>query len=601
MKNFTKLLLIGVMAGPIVASAQVNVTTATTKRVAVLEEYTGNYCQYCSDGHKRADQIEATHGNNVVTLKYQTGSLAQTDPIFGGNLKTPTGETIVGYFSSSITGYPSGSVNRAPSYLGIGRGDWASAVNAIVAQNSPVNIYIESTIDVTTRELTVEVEYYYTADEANSTNYLHIGYYQDNIPAFQLASNTYYSAKVYMSEIELYEFDHCFRDNMTPTPSSGTWGDLISSTTTGSTGIISKTITLPASFSTFAVEPGAIKVFAYISRTSKGEIITAAKKTPTYNNFPQTNNVAIIYALAGVDEKCVGSNGASSPRILFGNRGGANLTSFSYEYGVNGTTTTNTWNGNIPNSEKRVMTLPSTNFEYLASNSLNVDFTNPNGNADEDNSDNALLVPFTGSTLLATSQYIRVDAKVDSWGDVESSWNLRNEAGQLIASSGKLEKSKINEKLVVLPDGVTDCYQFELVDTYGDGWGSGNYLRVYKTDAGVNELIMNVAANGNWKRRTAAGEFTNVLSLDENTRSSLKLYPNPVVGDATLEFSVNSSMPVVVEVINTLGQKVIVKSLGNVSGNQRISLESSKLESGMYFVNLKIGDNVVSKKLTVTK
>jgi hypothetical protein len=74
-----------------------------------------------------------------------------------------------------------------------------------------------------------------------------------------------------------------------------------------------------------------------------------------------------------------------------------------------------------------------------------------------------------------------------------------------------------------------------------------------------------------------------------------------VVGDATLEFSVNSSMPVMVEVINTLGQKVIVKSLGNVSGNQRISLESSQLESGMYFVNLKIGDNVVSKKLTVIK
>jgi hypothetical protein len=601
MKNFTKLLAIGVMVSPILASAQVNVTTATTKRVAVLEEYTGNYCTFCPDGHKRADQIEATHGNNVITLKIQTGGFAGTDPIFGGNLKTTTGETIVSHFSSSISGYPSGSVNRASGMLGIGRDQWAAKVNEIVAQNSPVNVHVESAIDVTTRELTIDVEYYYTADEANSTNYLHIGYYQDNIPAYQYNSNTYYPARVYMSEIELYEFDHCFRDNLTPTPSSGTWGDLISSTTTGSTAIVSKTITLPASFSTFAVEPGAIKVFAYISRTSKGEIITGAKKTPTYNNFPETDNVGIIYALAGVDEKCVGSNGSSSPKILFGNRGGDNLTSFSYEYGVNGSNVSNTWNGNIANSEKRAMTLPSTNFEYIASNSLNVDLSNPNGNTDEDNSDNSLAVPFTGSTLLATSQYIRVDAKVDQYGAAESSWRIRNEAGQLIASSGKLENSKVNSKLVVLPDGVTDCYQFELIDTYGDGWGSGNYLRVFKTDAGVNELIMNVAANGNWARKTAAGEFTNTLSLDENTRSSLKLYPNPVVGDATLEFSVTTSMPVVIEVMNTLGQKVIVKSLGNVSGNQRISLESSQLESGMYFVNLKIGDNVVSKKLTVTK
>ena len=604
MKNFTKILAIGVMAGPILASAQVNVTTATTKRVAVVEEFTGNYCTACPLGHKEIETLYNKYPGKVVPLKIQYGGYSGTDPIFGGTLRTTDGDVIA--VSQASNTYPNVKVSRVGSPIaGAGGSAFTAKENAIVNiinQNSPVNMYIEADVDVTSRVIDISVEYYYTANEANATNYLHIGYYQDNIPAYQYNSNTFNPAKVYMSEIELYEFDECFRANITPTPSSGTWGDLISSTTTGSTAIVSKTITLPASFSTFAVEPGAIKVFAYISNTSKGEIITGAKKTPTYNNFPQTNNVGIIYALAGVDEKCVGSNGSSSPvKFVFGNRGGANLTRFTYEYGVNGDINSNTWNGDIANSEKRAMTLPSTNFEYIATNSLNVDLSNPNENTDEDNSDNSLAVPFTGSTLLATSQYIRVDARVDQWGDTESSWRIRNEAGQLIASSGTLVKSTVNSKLVVLPDGVTDCYQFELIDTYGDGWGSGNYLRVYKTDAGANDLIMSVAANGSWARKTAAGEFTNTLSLDENTRSSLKLYPNPVVGDATLEFSINTSMPVVIEVMNTLGQKVIVKSLGNVSGNQRISLESSQLESGMYFVNLKIGDNVVSKILTVTK
>jgi hypothetical protein len=141
-------------------------------------------------------------------------------------------------------------------------------------------MYIEADVDITTRVMDISVEYYYTANEANATNYLHIGYYQDNVPAYQYNSNTYYPAKVFMSEIELYEFDHCYRANVTPLASSGTWGDPITSTTAGSTAIVTKQITLPASFSTFALEAGAIKVFAYISKTDKGEIITATKAKP---------------------------------------------------------------------------------------------------------------------------------------------------------------------------------------------------------------------------------------------------------------------------------------------------------------------------------
>jgi hypothetical protein len=149
--------------------------------------------------------------------------------------------------------------------------------------------------------------------------------------------------------------------------------------------------------------------------------------------------------------------------------------------------------------------------------------------------------------------------------------------------------------------GLTDCYQFEILDTYGDGWGSNNYLRVYKTDAGANDLIMNVNASGNWKRKTAAGEFTNVLSISENVNSDVKLYPNPTIGDATLEFNVSTLSTVTVDVVNTIGQKVISKNLGSVNGSQKITLESNQLESGLYFVTIKMGDNVLTQKLTVSK
>ena len=138
--------------------AQVNVSTTPTNRVAVLEEYTGNFCTYCPDGHLIAtDDVEPT---GAITLKIQTGGFSGTDPVFGGSLQTTTGNTIAGPFDSN--GYPNGSVSRSPGNTGIGRGDWLAAVNSIQSQTSPVNLYVEADVDVTTRQLDVSVEYYYT-------------------------------------------------------------------------------------------------------------------------------------------------------------------------------------------------------------------------------------------------------------------------------------------------------------------------------------------------------------------------------------------------------------------------------------------------------
>ena len=201
MKKFTKLLVIGVMASPIVASAQVNVTTATTKRVAVVEEFTGNYCTACPLGHKELETISNKYPGRVIPIKIQYGGYSGTDPIFGGTLKTTDGDAIaVGHASNA---YPNVKVSRVGSPIE-GAGGSAntakeSAVVNIINQDSPVNMYIEGDIDATTRVMNVSVEYYYTANEANSTNYLHIGYYQDNIPAYQYNSNSLNPAKVYMS------------------------------------------------------------------------------------------------------------------------------------------------------------------------------------------------------------------------------------------------------------------------------------------------------------------------------------------------------------------------------------------------------------------
>jgi hypothetical protein len=56
------------------------------------------------------------------------------------------------------------------------------------------------------------------------------------------------------------------------------------------------------------------------------------------------------------------------------------------------------------------------------------------------------------------------------------------------------------------------------------------------------------------------------------------------------------------EVVNTMGQRVVVKSFGEMlTGNHRVEIPASELAPGFYFVNLRTDNGVVSAKMQVVK
>ena len=594
-----KILLLPIIIGTsIVAFSQVNVSTTPTNKVAVLEEYTGNYCTYCPDGHKIADQLDNTYGSDIVTLKIQTGGFSGTDPIFGGTLQTNTGNAIAAPYDSQ--GYPNGTVNRTNAYSGIGRGDWTDAVADITAQPSPVNLYIESNVDVSNRTLDVSVEYYYTGDAADTSNYLHIGYYQDNIPAFQYDPG-FYPENFYILSEEIYEFDHAFRDMV-----NGNFGEEITPTTTGSTSIINHSITLPASFSTFDIEPGAIKVFAYVSSSAQGDITTAVKGTPTFTNFPTTNDVSIVYTVAGAEENCVGENGTSEPVILISNSGGDALTSFDAEYGVNGGNDFESWTGNLGNTEKVAITLTPTTFIYALSNTLLIDLSNPNNSADDDLADNNYSVPFNGGAS-ENADKIRIDVTTDEYATDESEFNVYDGSGALIFASGMLPSSTTTSYPITLPVG-TECYRIELLDDYGDAWGVGIQnatLKVFDVTQGANTLLKTVDANDFGEVYNAAIEITSAgshASLENNeTFSNLNIYPNPASENVNIDFEAQNSSETSISVINSLGQEVYSNDLGVISGQQSTQINVANMEAGIYFVKLNTENGEQTTRISVTK
>ena len=578
-------LLLGIMlvtAGGI--SAQVNVSTTPSNRVAVLEEYTGNYCTFCPDGHLIAtDDIEPT---GAVTIKIQTGGFSQTDPVFGGTLQTPTGELIAGPFDSDA--YPNGTVSRAGSgYNGIGRGSWVNAVNTIQSQASPVNLYVESSLDATTRELTVSVEYYYTGAPSSGTNYLHIGYYQDNVPAYQYDPG-FNPAQFYVLEDGVYDFDHCFRDMV-----NGTWGEAVNGLTAGSTGIITHNVTLPASFSTFDVEAGAIRVYAFMSQSAQGTIITAGKATPSVSNWPNADDAGIIYATSVKDENCVGKSGSYQPKILVGAKGSNTLNTLSVNYGVNGGSDSDNLTAlNLDPSEKKTVTLPATNFTFAATNNFSFDISEPNGQVDPTSGDNEFVANVVNSANAGNADKIRIEVKGDAYMTQESSFIVRDGSGAVMLNVPKAQMLNSGTKTwdLTIPAGV-DCYTFELDDEYGDGWGyqTTSHFKVFNYTGDVLGSQIKLIDSDNTLEYSLIGatEITSAgssASIETLSVSEVSVYPNPATSVLNVAFE-GLEANYTVSLLDLSGRAVATQN-SDVNGLAKISFDVSNIEAGSYIVSI---------------
>ncbi|MCX6306029.1 MAG: Omp28-related outer membrane protein [Bacteroidetes bacterium] len=230
-KIFTTLLIFA--AGLFAAQSQTLVTTQPLNKNIVLEEYTGIHCQYCPEGHAISAAILANHPGRAVVIAIHQGSFA-TPNTGEPDYRTPFGDALAG--QTALTGYPSGTVNRhvfIGTTTALGRGDWTSSSEIILQQPSPVNVGVESSFNAATREVTVHVELYYTANSAVPTNYINVALIQNHVFGPQTGGGAGSN----------YEHMEMLRYLIT-----GQWGDAVTTTTQGS--LVEKTYTyiIPAAY-----------------------------------------------------------------------------------------------------------------------------------------------------------------------------------------------------------------------------------------------------------------------------------------------------------------------------------------------------------------
>lgn len=123
--------------------------------------------------------------------------------------------------------------------------------------------------------------------------------------------------------------------------------------------------------------------------------------------------------------------------------------------------------------------------------------------------------------------------------------------------------------------------------------GGTSHTVFYNSNNTVNATALQTAIND--ALNTGAS-----ISEPLNSFASVSIYPNPANATSAISFNLKKSSVVKTEVFNQVGQKVIDMSSGNLpSGENKIQLNTTKLNDGIYFLKISNTDHSSVVKLTV--
>lgn len=140
-----------------------------------------------------------------------------------------------------------------------------------------------------------------------------------------------------------------------------------------------------------------------------------------------------------------------------------------------------------------------------------------------------------------------------------------------------------------------------VVGSYGDGGATDDFV---VGTSGISEAQTTFYLDGNentgtWYYSTSTPmvrmNFSTSLSVTENANANVSIYPNPVVGEATVE--VNGTTASAITVVDLAGK--VVYSSNVAEGTSKVSFSTTNFSAGVYTVNVATSTGTVTKKMVV--
>ena len=95
--------------------------------------------------------------------------------------------------------------------------------------------------------------------------------------------------------------------------------------------------------------------------------------------------------------------------------------------------------------------------------------------------------------------------------------------------------------------------------------------------------------------------LSSTVSATDNFIDNLSVYPNPVVDLLKISFKSGQKSKAVISLFNNIGKQVFVQESDVVPGNNLFSIDmrNKSIEPGIYFVQIVVQSEVLTRKLIV--
>jgi hypothetical protein len=99
-------------------------------------------------------------------------------------------------------------------------------------------------------------------------------------------------------------------------------------------------------------------------------------------------------------------------------------------------------------------------------------------------------------------------------------------------------------------------------------------------------------------------KFNQFMSVNENTNvleNISNVYPNPSTNNANLSVVLTDEVPVKVQVFNSLGALVYNGAEQQMNGRNKLTVDCTNFNNGLYFITVTAGNSKITKRLVVNK
>lgn len=334
-----------------------------------------------------------------------------------------------------------------------------------------------------------------------------------------------------------------------------------------------------------------LDVVAFIQNNDTKEVVQAGNSEPSVE-FKNDGLIVDAYPPSDFDNPGIVCGRELIPEIEILNAGSEPLTSLDIAYKVNGGgTKTYTWTGSLDYLEIGRVALPAIPFSGTFFNEMEFKTSNPNGVADENTGNDEFLHFFPSAPWTTPESTLEI---ATLGGPQFLTWKIFNSADEEVASGGPYSDANttIKESLS-LPKN--DCYRLDV--TNGVNSDNGRFKLLNDTDD--NQGQISIKESG--VTSLAFGTY-NLSSVDKilNT-NTLSIYPNPAANVTNIDFEMKEATRVEFVLTNSIGQKVWSATKDLTEGQHQEQIEVADFANGLYFLQLKTREGMISKQLLIER